>query len=122
MALLYAAVTLYLRSQQNKAIEEAAKEKREESDRRIYEQLGSGNVKIVAFYANPPVLQRGDKGELCYGVANASEVRIEPDVEAITPSLSRCVEMKPSKTTTYTLTARNSAGATVSQQVEVTVR
>jgi hypothetical protein len=115
-------VTIYLRSQQNRAIDEAARQKREETDRRIYEQLGSGSVKIVTFYANPPVLQRGNKGELCYGVANVSEVRIEPDVEAITPSLSRCVEIEPGKTTTYTLTAKDSAGATASQQVEVTVR
>jgi hypothetical protein len=111
-----------MRSQSNKAIDEAAQQKRAEADRRIYEQLGSGQAKIVMFYANPPLLQRGEKGELCYGVANVSEVRIEPGVEAVTPSLNRCVETKPGKTTTYTLTAKDSAGRTVSQQIEVTVR
>jgi hypothetical protein len=120
--LLYAAVTVYLRTEQNKAIDNAAEQKRVDQDRRIYEQLGAGNVKIVTFYANPPILQRGDKGQLCYGVANASEVRIEPDVEPISPSLSRCVEVNAAKTTTYTLTAKDAAGATVSQQVEIVVR
>jgi hypothetical protein len=121
-AFLYAAATIYLRSRSNKAIDDAAQQKEAQADRRIYEQLGAGNAKIVMFYANPPLLGRGEKGELCYGVANVSEIRIEPGVEAVTPSLNRCIEIKPGKTTTYTLTAKDSAGATVSQQVEVTVR
>jgi hypothetical protein len=121
-ALLYGAVTIYLRSQGNKAIDDAANRKRADQDRRIYEQLGAGGVKIVTFYASPPVLQRGEKGQLCYGVANASDARIEPDVGTISLSLSRCVEVDPRKTTAYTLTAKDVTGTTVSQQVEVVVR
>jgi hypothetical protein len=121
-ALLYAGITILLRSRENRAIDDAAGRKRAEQDRRIVEQLGGGELKIVAFYANPPVLGRGEKGLLCYGVSNAKAVKIEPVVEAIQPSLSRCVEVRPARSTTYTLTATDEGGREASQQVEVVVQ
>jgi hypothetical protein len=121
-AFLYAGVTIYVRSERNEAIDEAAERERAEQDRRVYEQLGAGELKIVTFYANPPVISRGDTGKLCFGVANAKEVRIEPDVEPVPPVLSRCVEVKPRTSTTYTLTATDARGETASKQVDVAVR
>jgi hypothetical protein len=121
-AVLYGGVTIFLRSRENRAMEEEAARKRAESDRQIIERLGSGELKILAFYANPPVIERGGKGLLCYGVANAKAVRIEPGVEPLKPSLSRCVEARTTATTTYTLTATGADGRDATQSVEVTVR
>jgi hypothetical protein len=59
---------------------------------------------------------------LCYGVAMAESVRIEPAVEGVGPALSRCVETKPiRKTTTYTLRAAGKNGAEATSTVAVAV-
>lgn len=117
----WTAWVLYSRSAENRRIEAEAAEKRVESDSRILRELGS-EVRILTFYANPPVLRRGEQGLLCYGAANAKSVRIEPAVEGVSPSLSRCVEVRPGGTTDYTLYAADSAGKTVEQTISVQVR
>jgi hypothetical protein len=122
MAVVYAAVTLISRRQANRAIEEAALDRRAEADRQIVDQLGGGELKILTLYANPPVLARGQKGLLCYGVASAETVRIEPGVEGVGPALSRCVEIRADRDTTYTLTATDAKGRTESRTVELRVR
>ena len=81
----------------------------------------ASRAKITQFYASPPVVAKGDKTLLCYGVEGAKAVRIEPAVEQLSPALTRCFEVKPEKTTSYTLTAEDSGGAAVTQAVEVTV-
>jgi hypothetical protein len=58
---------------------------------------------------------------VCYGVENAASVWLSPPRQEMTVSLSRCVEVSPTATTTYTLSARNSAGAEVTQDVAVQV-
>lgn len=62
-------------------------------------------VRITQFYASPPNPSKGEKTLICYGVENATEVRIDPPVDRVWPSLARCLELHPSKTVTYTLTA-----------------
>ena len=119
---IHAGATALLRWRANRAIDEASALKRAEKNREIVEQLGGGNLKVLMFYASPPVLKRGDKGLLCYGVANAEAVRIEPHVEEIKPALSRCIEVKPSTDTTYTLTATDAAGRAETKTAEVAVR
>ena len=42
---------------------------------------------------------------LCYGTENATTVRLEPPVDRVWPSPSRCIEIFPKKAVTYTLTA-----------------
>ena len=59
---------------------------------------------------------------LCYGVSNAIKVGIEPAVEPIKPALSRCLEVYPKKTTTYTLKAEASKGNTKSASLTIEVR
>ena len=118
---IYAGATVLLRWRGNKAIDEAAALKRAESDRKIVEQLGGGEMKVLLFYASPPALTRGEKGLLCYGVANAKAVRIEPNVEEIKPAISRCVEVKPSAATTYTLTAADADGRVETRTLSVAV-
>ena len=56
---------------------------------------------------------------LCYGVDNASVVRLEPPVEKVWPSMSRCFPITPVKPVTYTLTAER-GDQRVSQTLTVT--
>jgi hypothetical protein len=79
------------------------------------------SAKITQFYASPPAVPKGDKALLCYGVEGAAAVRVEPPVEKLNPSLSRCIEVTPQATTTYTLTAEDRNGATVSQTTTINV-
>lgn len=76
---------------------------------------------ITQFYASPSTVGRGGRSLLCYGVETAAHVRLEPPIEEISPSLARCIEVKPAATTTYKLTAANRAGEEVSQSVTLTV-
>lgn len=81
----------------------------------------SDPVKILSFYPRETMVTAGDMTLLCYGVSNAKSVRIEPPVEGVSPSLSRCVEVRPKGETRYTLTAVGSDGQTVSQSVTVRI-
>jgi hypothetical protein len=78
-------------------------------------------VRITQFYADKPTLPRGEDALLCYGVENATAVRITPPVGEISPALAQCVTISPVKTTTFTLIAEDRAGKTTSQSVTVTV-
>ena len=77
--------------------------------------------KISQFYATNPNLPRGEKGLLCYGVENAKTVWLEPPRQELSAALTRCVEIEPAGTTTYTLTAEGVAGPPARQSVTVTV-
>jgi hypothetical protein len=78
-------------------------------------------VRIVNFYATAPQFARGEKELLCYGVENAKAVWLEPPRQELSAALSRCVEVDPKQTTTYTLTAQDAAGKQATQQVTVTL-
>ncbi|HOK46082.1 MAG TPA: hypothetical protein PLK67_09135 [Bryobacteraceae bacterium] len=68
------------------------------------------NVKILHFYASQGELVEGGKAILCYGVANAEAVRLDPPVEDLRPSMNRCLEIAPQRDTRYTLTAEGPGG------------
>ena len=121
-AVLYSGSVLFLRWRQNRAAEEDAIQAEAKADREVLDRLGGGELKILMFYANPPSIPRGGEGLLCYGVASAKAVRIEPAVESIAPSLSRCVKVEPKANTIYTLTASDAKGRVETRSVEVTVR
>ena len=111
---------------QNRSIEyrarEAAAEKQRADDRATLEQMGGKDLAIQTFYATPGEIRRGQSVLLCYGVANAKTVKLEPQSNAVWPSYSRCVNDSPTKTTTYTLTIADAAGKTKSQSLTVQVR
>jgi hypothetical protein len=116
LALVYAGWTLMSRRQANRASERAAATERAKADQQIVKMYGDGHLKILAFYASPASLKRGEKGLVCYGVANAKVVRIEPDVEPVSPSMSRCVAIVgPARETQYTLTAQDADGHSQTQ-------
>ena len=116
---------LFSRWSDNRLIERRAaeekQEKQHESDRVALDQMGGKTLDIQAFYANPGVLHRGESVQLCYGVANAKTVKLEPQDNPVWPSYARCVDVKPTKTTTYTLTIDDGAGNTKTQSLEVKV-
>jgi len=101
---------------------EARAEKQHEQDRLAVQQLGGKEFAILSFYASPGTIRRGESAQVCYGVANAKSVRLEPQTEQVWPSTARCVSVKPVKSTTYTLTIEDAAGKTQSADVEVKVR
>ena len=119
---VYVAITMGMRGRENRMLEEKALQADAEADRKIVDQYGNGELKLMTFYASPPQVSAGGKSLLCYGVANANSVTIEPAVPGVGPSLSRCVEVRPTKTTTYTITASGAATVQVSKTVTVEVR
>jgi len=78
-------------------------------------------VHITQLYATVPQLARGGKELLCYGVEHAQAVWLSPPRQELTPSLTRCIEVSPERTTTYTLTAQGAKGETAAQNVTITV-
>ena len=126
IALLYVGWIFFSRWQENRAIEQKTKEERAqkqlENDRAAVELLGGKELAIQMFYASPAAIHRGETTRLCYGVANAKTVKLEPQSNPVWPSHSRCVEVAPAKTTTYTLTIEDAAGHTKSQTVDVKVQ
>src|SRR6267142_2828300 len=99
---LYVGWIVFSRWNENRSIEQrtrdAAAKKQQEHDRETVEQMGGS------------------------GVANAKKVTLEPQSNPVWPSYSRCVDVKPTKTTTYTLTASDDTGHSVSQTLTVKVQ
>ena len=126
MALLVVAWILYSRWEGNRLIDKKSREeksqKQMEGDRIALEQLGGKDLAIQSFYANPGAIQRGETAQLCYGVANAKTVKLEPQTNPVWPSYARCVDVAPMKDTTYTLTIADAAGNTKTQTLDVKVR
>ena len=117
---------LFSRWLENRAIESRAREKRtqkqQEQDRITLEQLGGKELAIQNFYATAGVIRRGETVQICYGVANAKTLTLEPQSNPVWPSYSRCVDVRPQKNTTYTLTIADASGNTKTQTLEIQVR
>jgi hypothetical protein len=126
IAILSVAWILFSRWEENRSIENRSRQERTqkqlEEDRATLEQMGGKELAIQNFYATPGSIRRGETVQLCYGVANAKTVTLEPQSNPVWPSYSRCVDVSPAKTTTYTLTISDAAGHTKSQSLEVHVR
>jgi len=126
IVLLYVGYIFISRWQDNRAIEQRAAEQQaaaqRRQDRATVEEMGGKELAIQNFYGSPSEVYKGETVQLCYGVANAKVVKLEPQDNPVWPSYSRCVDVKPLKTTTYTLTAEDAAGHTVTQTLEIKVR
>ena len=122
VALVIAGI-FYLRWQESRDIAEKAAEQQRRNARAVVEGLGGSSFQIMSFYASPGVIHRGDSAELCYGVANAASVAIDPKPsEGIWPSVGRCVSISPRKSTTYTLTAVDAKGQKKTQSLTLEVQ
>lgn len=123
LAALYVAWTFYSRYQENRSAEQAIQQKKTEAEKRVVDQIyGSGEVSFTTFGVDSGVLKRGESTELCYGVVNAKNVKIEPSVGETKPSYQHCLEIRPAKTTTYTITADDGAGHSKSESLTVQVK
>jgi hypothetical protein len=78
-------------------------------------------VRITQLYTTTTKLARGEKGLLCYGVENGKTVWLSPPRQELSAALSRCVDIAPESTTTYTLTAEGAGGPPATQKLTVTV-
>ena len=124
--LLYVGWVFFSRWQENREFEQRATAqsdaRKSAEDKRVVEMLGGNRFEIQNFYASPGVIRRGETAQLCYGVANAKTVRLEPQTSPVWPSYSRCVDVTPKKDTTYTLTIEDAAGNIKTQTLVVNVR
>jgi len=77
--------------------------------------------KIIQFYGSSGEVPLGEPVLVCYGVEDAQFVRIEPEVAQLSPSINRCFEVTPEKTTTYTLSAVGTGGEVVSKSFTIKV-
>ena len=82
---------------------------------------GEPSPKITQFYVSPTQIGKGQRAQVCYGVEGAAKVQLEPAVEPVWPAISRCVEVRPNESVTYTLTALDSAGHSVTQKATLEV-
>jgi heme exporter protein D len=116
---------LFSRWLENRTFERRAREERtqkqQEQDRATLEQMGGKELAIQNFYATPGTIRGGETVQLCYGVANAKTVTLEPQSNPVWPSYARCVDVTPTKSTTYRLTIADTAGNTKTQTLEVIV-
>jgi len=96
-------------------------EKQRQSDQAAIDQLGGSELAIQMLYATPQI-RHGETAQVCFGVANAKSVTLEPQTNPVWPSHNLCIDVKPKKTTTYTLTASGADGKSVTQQVTVAVK
>jgi len=80
-----------------------------------------GPVRILRFYTTTQSVVRGDKVQLCYGVANAKSVRISPSLQPLAPVANRCLEIVPDHTTHYTILAEGFDGNVVSKVLTLVV-
>jgi hypothetical protein len=102
------------------AREQAAK--RLEVDRLAIKQLGGSELAIRSLYLSPPTVHPGQTAQLCYDVANAKTVTLEPPIAEVWPSHSRCIDLKLKQSTTFTITIADAAGKTISQSVDLKVQ
>ncbi len=124
--MLYVAYILYSRHESNQQFERQTKQReadqRREEDLRAVEQLGGSELAIRGLYISPSAIHAGQSAQLCYDVANAKTITLDPPQAEVWPSHSRCINLSPKKTTTYTLSIADTTGKTVAQSVEIRVR
>jgi len=79
-------------------------------------------VTIVQFYSSNAAIVQGGKARLCYDVVNAKEVHLDPPADKVWPSLSRCFDVAPIRTTHYTLTAQGADQKVVTKSLDIVVQ
>jgi hypothetical protein len=122
----YLAFVFWTRSQDNQLLmreraEKAAAEQKEEAEK-SFESLGGSDFKILAFYASPPTISKGESANMCYGVSKAKSVSLDPPEANVWPAAARCMSVTPKKTTKYVLTAVDANGNKTAADLTITVK
>jgi len=112
----------FSRRRENRAFDERAAEKVREQDARTVQLMGGDTLQIQYFYGSPATIRRGEKAQLCYGVANAKQVSLDPPVREVWPSYGQCVDVSPKRDTTYTLSVQGAAGNTKTAKATISMR
>jgi hypothetical protein len=124
--LVYIVFVFWTRAQDNKLIERERAEKaasnQRTADEKSLESLGGTDFKILAFYASPGVVHKGDDVSMCYGVANTKTVTLDPPVASVWPAATRCMQIQVDKTTKFTLTADDGSGNKKQAELTITVK
>ena len=76
---------------------------------------------ILGFKAVPEKVVDDEAAQLCFRLQDASSAQIDPGARTVPASGDQCVDVRPLKTTTYTLKAFNSEGVEVSDSRTITV-
>jgi hypothetical protein len=123
LAALYTAWAFYSRHQSAAEADRQVQQEQIAANQRIVDRLGGDQLKILGFNAAiTGEIPARSRVVMCYGVSNAVEVKIEPEVEPIKPALSHCLEVFPKQTTRYTLTAKDGQGNSQSASLTIRVR
>lgn len=77
--------------------------------------------KVMSLSVTPDLVPANGEAQLCYEVANAERVVIEPNIGERGPATKECLPITASETTTYTLTVFGPNGTTTSQIVILSV-
>lgn len=78
-------------------------------------------ARIVRFDLTPENIKAGGKVTICYQVADASAAFVQHLKYTLKLGPSECVDVQPTRSTVFTLEARNLDGQLVSKQARVTV-
>jgi hypothetical protein len=122
VAAIYAGWTLWSRHADAERAVQEAKDAEAARDAEITRRYGGDRVRILSFYASPGKVAPGERALVCYSVSNAKAVKIEPFIEDVKPSLSKCLEVHPKAATTYKLTASGGPGQEETSSLTVEVR
>ena len=121
LVMLYVGWIFYSRRRDAREAEERAKAQEAQSAQYTVDKYGGGRVKILAFSLSSGAIHRGQSVQLCYGVANAKNVKIDPPVGEVWPSMSRCLDVTPKKDTHYVITADDGAGHNETAELAIKV-
>ena len=122
IAAIYAGATLYFRYRDSEEAQWKADELKAAKNQKVVDAYGGDRLTILTFAAEPAVVGPGQMVRMCYGVNNATMVKIEPGVPPLKPAITHCVEVFPKQTTRYTLTAEDAQGNRKEQGLTIQVR
>jgi hypothetical protein len=125
LAIIYTGAAFLSHWENERKLEQKIAEKQAQQradDERAFEILGGNRFEILNFYVAPPMINRGETAQLCYGVSNTKVVRLDPPAGSMWPALTRCIRIEPKKNTAYTLTAEDAEGHTKTATVTLQVR
>jgi hypothetical protein len=78
-------------------------------------------VKITQFYPRVWSMPHTDHNTICYGVENAKNVRLEPPIANVWPTVNRCFWAEARQDTTYKLIAEGFDGTSTSESFSIHV-
>ncbi len=124
IAAVWLAWVFYSRYESSRQAARALAAKEQEKRKQVIDEVyGSGEIRFQNFSADNGFLKRGQSTELCYGVVNATSIKVTPPVgEDVKPMYHHCIEIAPKRTTTYTMTAYNAKGESKSVSLTIQVR